>query len=54
MLPDTVRRASRLRRNSREFHDDSDACQFLQMLGDLVILGPTLANVNDFRAILVQ
>jgi glycerate 2-kinase len=54
VLPDTLLRASRLRRSSREFHDDNDACQFFQRLGDLVILGPTLANVNDFRAILVQ
>ena len=54
MLPDTVLRASRLRRRSREFLDGNDACQFFQRLGDLVILGPTLANVNDFPAILVQ
>jgi hypothetical protein len=32
----------------REFDDDNDACKFSRRLGDLVILGPTLANVNIF------
>jgi glycerate 2-kinase len=33
--------------------EGNDACQFFQTLGDLVTTSPTLANVNDFRAILV-
>ncbi|MBI5921081.1 MAG: hypothetical protein HY847_05465 [Betaproteobacteria bacterium] len=30
-----------------------DACGFFQTLGDSVVTGPTLTNVNDFRAILI-
>ena len=33
---------------------DNDGYSAFQALGDLVQTGPTLTNVNDFRAILVQ
>jgi hydroxypyruvate reductase len=33
---------------------DNDAYGFFAGLGDLVITGPTLTNVNDFRAILIE
>jgi len=33
---------------------DNDAYGFFEALGDLVVTGPTLTNVNDFRAILVD
>ena len=33
--------------------DNNDAYSFFEELGDLVITGPTLTNVNDFRAILI-
>jgi hydroxypyruvate reductase len=33
---------------------DNDAHSFFRALGDSVITGPTLTNVNDFRAILVE
>ena len=32
---------------------DNDAHAFFEALGDQVVTGPTLTNVNDFRAILV-
>src|SRR5205823_6330035 len=32
---------------------ENDAYGFFAALGDLVVTGPTLTNVNDFRAILV-
>jgi glycerate-2-kinase len=32
---------------------DNDGHRFFEALGDQVITGPTLTNVNDFRAILV-
>jgi len=32
---------------------DNDGYRFFSGLGDLVITGPTLTNVNDFRAILI-
>ena len=33
---------------------DNDGYGFFSGLGDLVITGPTLTNVNDFRAILIE
>ncbi|MBX9796985.1 MOFRL family protein, partial [Sphingomonas sp.] len=32
----------------------NDAYLFFERLGDLVVTGPTLTNVNDFRAILID
>ena len=33
---------------------DNDAYTAFQVLGDLIVTGPTRPNVNDFRAILIQ
>jgi hydroxypyruvate reductase len=33
---------------------DNDGHSFFEALGDQLITGPTLTNVNDFRAILVR
>ena len=33
---------------------DNDGHGFFEALGDQVITGPTLTNVNDFRALLVS
>ena len=33
--------------------DRNDGHGFFQTLGDSVVTGPTLTNVNDFRAILI-
>jgi hydroxypyruvate reductase len=33
---------------------DNDAHSFFQVLGDSLITGPTMTNVNDFRAILID
>jgi glycerate 2-kinase len=33
---------------------DNDGHGFFSALGDSVITGPTLTNVNDFRAILIE
>jgi glycerate 2-kinase len=51
--PDTLLRARALRRRPHEYLDANDAYSFFAELRDLVITGPTLTNVNDFRAILV-
>jgi hypothetical protein len=40
--------------NLRSFLDHNDAHSFFQALGDSVVTGPTLTNVNDFRAILID
>ena len=52
-LPDTAARADALNLSARERLENNDGYGFFQELGDLVISGPTLTNVNDFRAILV-
>ena len=33
--------------------DNNDAHTLFQVLGDQIVTGPTLTNVNDFRAVLV-
>jgi hydroxypyruvate reductase len=51
--PDTLARAFALGINPSESLADNDGHGFFQALGDSVVTGPTLTNVNDFRAILV-
>jgi hydroxypyruvate reductase len=53
LTPDTLARAWALGMNPRNFLDNNDAHTFFQRLGDSVITGPTLTNVNDFRAIVI-
>ena len=52
VTPDTLARAAALGLNARERLADNDAYSVFSALGDLVVTGPTLTNVNDFRAIL--
>ena len=52
--PDTLARARTLGIDPRARLDDNDAHGFFQALGDSVVTGPTLTNVNDFRAILID
>ncbi len=52
--PDTLSRAKALGLDAEAFLADNDAYSFFAALDDLVMTGPTLTNVNDFRAILVQ
>ena len=51
--PDTLARARSLGIAPRDRLDDNDAHGFFEALGDALVTGPTLTNVNDFRAILV-
>jgi hydroxypyruvate reductase len=53
ITPDTLMRADRLGIRAKQRLADNDGHSFFQALGDQVITGPTLTNVNDFRAILV-
>lgn len=53
LTPDTLARAWALGLNPRQSLDNNDGHGFFQALGDSVITGPTLTNVNDFRAILI-
>ncbi len=54
VTPDTLARARALGLNPRERLADNDAYSLFQALGDLVTTGPTLTNVNDFRAVLIE
>jgi len=51
--PDTLARAEALGHRAADALDRNDAHTFFEALGDSLVTGPTLTNVNDFRAILV-
>ena len=53
ITPDTISRAAAMGVNAKERLADNDGHGFFEALGDQVITGPTLTNVNDFRAILI-
>ena len=50
----TLSRAGRLGLDAAHYLDDNNSTEFFEKLGDLLVPGPTLTNVNDFRAILVD
>ncbi|MCZ8277766.1 MAG: glycerate kinase [Acetobacteraceae bacterium] len=51
--PDTLARARAAGLDPRALLAGHDSYRLFQTLGDLVVTGPTLTNVNDFRALLV-
>lgn len=53
VTPDTLARARTLGLDAAIHLAANDAYGFFSAVGDLVVTGPTLTNVNDFRAILV-
>ena len=53
MSPTTLARAFALGIRPLQSLDRNDGHGFFQALGDAIVTGPTLTNVNDFRAILV-
>ena len=54
LAPDTLERAWALGIKPRDALANNDGHGFFEALGDSVITGPTLTNVNDFRAILID
>jgi hydroxypyruvate reductase len=54
LTPDSLARAWALGIQPRNSLDRNDGHGFFQALGDSVITGPTLTNVNDFRAIVID
>jgi glycerate 2-kinase len=54
IFPDTLARLQGLGRDPVSMLGDNDAYSMFAALGDLVICGPTLTNVNDFRAIVIN
>lgn len=53
VAPDTLERSWALGNNPYDFLQNNDGHAFFEALGDSVVTGPTMTNVNDFRAILV-
>jgi glycerate 2-kinase len=53
LCPDSLLRAAKLGVSANAKLTDNDGYGFFSALGDIVITGPTLTNVNDFRAIMV-
>jgi hydroxypyruvate reductase len=54
LAPDTLERAFAAGLRSADCLADNDGHGFFESLGDSVVTGPTLTNVNDFRAILID
>ncbi|MDP3615864.1 MAG: MOFRL family protein, partial [Rubrivivax sp.] len=54
LAPDTLARAWALGMKPRDSLANNDGHGFFEALGDSVITGPTLTNVNDFRAIFIE
>ncbi|CAA7623413.1 putative hydroxypyruvate reductase [Candidatus Terasakiella magnetica] len=53
IAPDTLARAAALGLDPKALLSDNDSYGFFSALGDAVKTGPTLTNVNDFRAIAI-
>ncbi len=51
--PDSLARAVALGINAKKLLAGNDAWSFFSGIDDLVVTGPTLTNVNDYRAILI-
>ena len=52
ITPFTLEKARRKNLEPQVYLDNNDSYNFFKELGDLVKTGPTLTNINDFRAIL--
>jgi glycerate 2-kinase len=52
--PDTLSKARAAGHSPEKALAENDAHGFFDRIGDQVVTGPTLTNVNDFRAILIQ
>jgi hydroxypyruvate reductase len=53
VAPDTLARARAVGLDPRAILDGHDSYRLFDAIGDLIRTGPTLTNVNDFRAVLV-
>jgi hydroxypyruvate reductase len=52
--PTTLARAEKAGINAKAMLADNDPWNFFDKIGDLLVTGPTLTNVNDFRAMLIE
>ena len=54
IMPDTLKRAEAADLNAKAMLADNAPWTFFNCIGDLLVTGPTLTNVNDFRAVLIE
>ncbi|MEM1307699.1 MAG: MOFRL family protein, partial [Pseudomonadota bacterium] len=54
VTPDTLQRARAHGLDPNKHLAENDAYTFFKALDDLVMTGPTMTNVNDFRAVVVD
>ena len=54
MMPNTLKRGLDDGFDAKAYLANNDAYSFFEGVGDLVMTGPTLTNVNDFRAIVIK
>jgi len=54
ITPDTLARGRALGLDATQFLNSHDSYSYFKALGDLVMTGPTMTNVNDIRAILIN
>ena len=54
IYPNTLARAETAGLNAKAMLADNDPYSFFKGIGDLLETGPTLTNVNDFRAVLIE
>lgn len=54
LAPDTLARAEAMGLRAKDFLANNDGYTFFSKLESLIYTGPTLTNVNDFRAILIR
>jgi hydroxypyruvate reductase len=54
ITPNTLARAEQAGLNAKSMLADNDPYTFFAGLGDLLETGPTLTNVNDLRAVLIE
>lgn len=52
--PTTLARAAQAGLNAKAYLSNNNGYSFFEGINDLVITGPSLTNVNDFRAILIE
>ena len=51
---DTLKKASLMKMKPMSFLNTNNSYEFFKKIDDLIFTSPTLTNVNDFRAVLIQ
>lgn len=54
LTPDSLARAAQQGVKAKDFLANNDGYSFFSKIDDLIVSGPTLTNVNDFRAIIIR